>query len=170
MSGTELQKAFSAFRAGNRAAFTLIYSDLKQPVFVICRRIVLCTEDAEDLTQNVFLKLFQQPPDAAVQNPRAWVFQLARNLAIDALRRQRPEHPEPEVVPFRPEHIDLRLDLEDAIASLPCRQREILTLHLNAELTFREISRIVAQPLPTVYSHYRKALTALRTLLIGGNI
>ena len=89
MNETDLQKAFDKIRNGDREAFTLLYSDLKQPIYTIICRIVQSRETAEDITQDVFVKLFVSPPEPSVKNIRAWIFRMARNSAIDALRRKR---------------------------------------------------------------------------------
>ena len=64
----------------------------------------------------------------------------------------------------------MRMDIELAIKQLPYDQREILSWHLNADLPFREISRITGQSLPATYRKYRKAIRTLQTLLGGGTI
>ena len=86
MNGTNLTEYISMVRNGDKAAFTQIYNDLKTPVYTIILRIVQSVDVAEDVTQDVFVKLFTSPPDSSVRNPRAWIFRMARNLAIDVLR------------------------------------------------------------------------------------
>ena len=63
--------------------------------------------------------------------------------------------------------IHLKMDLESAMSKLPCDEREIVTLHLNAELTFIEIGKIVGLSLPSTYRKYQKALKTLQKLLGG---
>ena len=64
----------------------------------------------------------------------------------------------------------LHWDIEAAMRSLPCAEREILSFRLNVELTFLEISRIVELSLPATYRKYRKAIHTLRERLGGGAI
>lgn len=162
-------KLLEQIRQGDREAFAALYHALKQPVYVIICRIVGSQAQAEDLMQDVFVKLFVSPPDPSVRNPRAWIFQMARNLAIDALRRQQlGALPEDAAAADPTEAICRRLDLEQAIGRLPCHQREILSLHLNAELPFRTVAQIVGRSLPAVYRSYRRALRTLRDTLNGG--
>ena len=54
---TDLKVQFRQLRAGDENAFVCIYQTLKQPVYTICWRIVQVRETAEDLTQDIFLKL-----------------------------------------------------------------------------------------------------------------
>lgn len=173
MTENELQAAFAAIRGGDGDAFARMYSDIKQPVFTIAWRILKQREAAEDITQDVFLKLYDAPPDASVKNLRAWIFRMARNLAIDALRTAHITESDtmPETAAESDtEHLDRRLDLEDAIARLPQIEREIITLHLNADLPFREVARVVGLSQPAVYRRYRQALQTLRERLNGGYV
>ena len=172
MGEINLNEYFLAVRNGDKEAFAQIYDELEKPVFTIVSRIVQSKEIAEDVTQDVFVKLFVSPPDSSVRNPRAWIFQIARNAAIDALRKGQCIDID-EVDIADDEKLSgyiVRWDIESAIKRLPRIEREILSLHLNAELSFVEISRIVGLSLPTTYRKYRKAINTLRELLGGGAI
>lgn len=170
MADAELGTLFQELRDGDQNAFAQLYETLKKPVFTICWRIVQSKEMAEDLTHDVFIKLYTSPPDSSVRNGRAYVFQMARNLSIDTLRKRRDVQMEDEILPVDSgmEQLDKKLDLERAMASLSEDEREILTLHLNADLTFKQIGSVVGLSLPAVYRKYRKAIAALRDLLNGG--
>lgn len=172
MADTDLMTLFSRVRAGDKDAFGEVYQALKQPVYTICRRIVLSPELAEDVTHDVFVKLYISPPEPSVNNPRAWVFRMARNLAIDALRKQKLADGKDGEVTQDDLYgrVDLRLDLETAISHLPRDQREILSLHLNGGLNFQDIAGITDLSLPSVYRRYRRALKTLRDELNGGAI
>lgn len=170
MAEADLKALFQGLRAGNQDAFTGIYESLKQPVFTICWRVVQQKEMAEDLTHDVFVKLYVSPPDSSVKNERAYVFQMARNLSIDALRKRHDTQLEDDVLPGDSgmEYLDQSIDLEAAMSRLPADEREILTLHLNADLTFKEIGAILGLSLAAVYRKYRKAISQLREFLNGG--
>lgn len=88
MYDMDFNECFSKVQNGDKESFTHLYNELKQPVFTIVCRIVQSREAAEDITQEVFVKLYISPPDFPVRKPRAWIFQMARNLSIDALRKK----------------------------------------------------------------------------------
>ena len=170
MFETDLKEYFSRVQNGDKDAFAQIYNELKQPVFTIVCRIVRSKEIAEDVTQDVFVKLFVSQPSSSIRNPRAWIFQMAHNLAIDALRKKQIIDLE-EVELSTDDEISsviMRWDVESAISKLPRDEREVLTLHINAELHFNEIAHIVGLSLPATYRKYRKAIKTLRELLGGG--
>lgn len=168
MNEINLRELFNRVHNGDQEAFGRVYQELSQPVYTICWRITQSRETAEDITHDVFVKLYSAPPDASVRNLRAWIFQMARNRAIDALRRNA-RTTEPDFVPADSfDHIHLRMDLEAAFGKLPREEREILALHLNGQLNFKEIAGIVNLSLPATYRKYRKALKTIQTELNGG--
>lgn len=170
MAEINLRELFARMQNGDREAFACIYQELKQPVYTICYRITQSKETAEDITHDVFVKLFRSPPGASVKNMRAWIFQMARNLSIDTLRKNAriAEKDGQCSTDDAYDHIHLRTDLEAALRKLPWDEREILTLHLNADLNFKEISNIVGLSLPATYRKYRKSLKTVQKELNGG--
>lgn len=173
MNDDRLREALAQLRAGGAAAFEQIYTELSAPIFTVILRITGDREASEDILQEVFLKLYRSPPGPEVRKPRAYLFQSARNLALDALRR-RPREANlddlPDLPQPGPEDPALRLDLERAFAALTPEERELVSLHLNGGLTFREIARITGTPLGTVLWRYRKTIDKLRILLNGGRL
>ena len=170
MNEKQLKDAFQKMQNGDREQFALIYEQLKKPVFTIAYRITLSQASAEDITHDLFLELLSSPPPPKVENPRAWIFKMARNLAIDALRKKQPIEPLEESVLSGEPDFTLRLDMETAFSRLSEDERQLVALHLSAGLTFREVASIVERPLGTVLWRYRLALGKLRNLLDGGNL
>ena len=130
---------------------------------------------AQDLLQEVFVKLARDDSGlAAAESEQAWVFKLARNAALDWLRRRRvrekaaeqtSEPAEAFVLPDDPDAAAMQRELAAGLAALPDEQREAVHLHPWAGLTFREIAEIQNVSLPTAASRYRYGLTALRASL-----
>lgn len=85
MNDAELSTLLAAVQQGDLEAFEKIYTGLHLPLFTVLRRIVRDETLAEDLLQELFLRVYQTPPLTAAK-PRAYLFPMARNLAIDALR------------------------------------------------------------------------------------
>lgn len=170
MDKTMLKNDFEKLKNHDKEAFIRIYNELKIPVYTIAYRIVGSKEVAEDITQEVFLRLFSAPPESNVKNPRAWIFAITRNLSIDHLRK--PENLNIDDITATLEHnendIVTKLDVETALQNLSTTEREIITLHLNAGLSFKEIASITKLSLPATFRKYKKALSKLKVVLSGG--
>ncbi len=166
MTDQQLKTQLEALKTGDRQAFLKIYQELKTPVYTVLVRLTGDRLLSEDLLQEVFLRIYRQPPEA--EKPRAYVFRMARNLAIDALRQKRPCDPLEEHVLQADPDPTVKLDLERAFARLTAGERQLVALHLSAGLTFREVASIVERPLGTVLWQYRKAIEKLRNTLDGG--
>ncbi len=161
MTNEELSGLLARLRSGEMDALAAVYSDLHTPVLTVIYRIVRDRETAEDLAQDVFVRLWQSPPDEQVKRPRAWIFAVAHNLALDALPAELQDDDFADAA-------CIRLDVEDALARLAPRDREIVTLQLNAGLRFREIAQAMDMPLGTVLWRYSRAIGRLRATLDGG--
>ena len=173
MNKETLKGQINALHSGDETAFTAIYQELKTPVYTIIFRILYDRALTEDVMQDVFLKLFRSPPDFHVKHPRAWIFQMARNLAIDTKRKRTlsamPEEMEDPALSVA-DLVSTRIDIEEAIQKLSDDAIEIVTLHLSADLKFKEIAEILKMPIGTVIWKYQKAISGLRSQLSGGTL
>ena len=173
MNNNELAHKLNAIRNGDKIAFEELYNDLQTPIFTIINRITWDKTISEDILQEVFIKLFLSPPDPLIKNPRAYIFQIARNLAIDSVRKHTQSISLDEIsetVPYPFDDFSLRIDIDDALKSIPAQECQIVTLHVIGELKFREISEIMAIPLSTVIWKYQKAIGKLKKILSGGSL
>ncbi|MDO4419921.1 MAG: RNA polymerase sigma factor [Ruminococcus sp.] len=170
MKEADIREHFEKVRNGDKEAFKYIFNEYKKPVFTVVCRILGDIQTAEDITQEVFVKLFFSPPDSSVKNTRAWIFKIARNLSIDALRKKQSLSIDDVELTADDtcDEIVLRLDLDVAMKKLTDIQRQVVTLHLNGGLTFSEIAFITGLSLSAAFRSYRKALETLREILDGG--
>jgi RNA polymerase sigma-70 factor (ECF subfamily) len=127
---------------------------------------------AEETSQEVMATLWQKSHlfDASRASVSTWIFTIARNRKIDALRKQR--RPEPEDVSWGPAQeptaediLSLQQDasqLGAAIADLPDKQRSLIERAYFGDLTHVEIAEETGLPLGTIKSRIRLALDRLR--------
>ena len=168
MTGHQLNSLFSALRRGDREAFHTLYEALSPPVYTVLLRLVGDRQSTEDLLQETFLRLYRSPPGPEVSHPRAWVFQVARNLAVDHLRARRASLPlEDSGLTVPQPDLDLGLDVEAALARLSPEDRLLVSLHLNGGLRFRECARLLGIPLGTALRRYHTAMGRVRDYLNG---
>jgi RNA polymerase sigma-70 factor (ECF subfamily) len=143
------------------------YADHRDGVYRYLRRVVGDAEPARDLTQEVFLRVSKAGvPDASDIGRRAWLFRIARNLALNYLRdgRRRPvsvalgHHAVPATQ-------ELALALRDAIAQLAELDRDVFVLRESAGLSYDEIAAACEIPLESVRARLHRARQALRAEL-----
>ena len=77
MCDAELKRLFADLRQGDLAAFERLYCDMSTPLFTVFCRIVQDRALAEDLLQELFLRLYQSPPCGALDAP-AFLCELLR--------------------------------------------------------------------------------------------
>ncbi len=161
-------------RARDSAAFESLYDAHHRLVYGIAIRILGDTSAAEDVTQAVFLKVWTAPDRFESGNFAGWIARVARNLALDALRRKsRSETELSEAMPdsdFLEECVFSDLDaasVRRALAQLPPEQREPIELGFFAGITHAEIARRTGIPLGTIKTRIRTGLRQLRNALEG---
>lgn len=148
-----------------------LYRDCRQQLFVTAWSVLRQADLAEDAVHAAFVglaRLAQAPAE-----PKLYVFKAVRNAAIDlaSVRARRRERPiENDCEPLAPGALDLP-DAElveaarKAIEELEDSSREVVDLHLHANLTFQEVADLLGEPLSTVASRYRRALEKVRSKL-----
>lgn len=132
---------------------------------------------AEDLMQDVFVKAYISVSSGTVlRNEKAWLFRVARNLALDHLRRRgkviyMEELPESEIPDgSSPENRLSLWELLKIMEGLPDVDQEVLRLRLFGDMSFREIGVLLKRPAGTVRKRYDRALTKIRVRYEGGKI
>ena len=140
-------------------------------------RLGAAAEPAEELAQEAMIMVWRKADtfDAAQASASTWIFRIARNKRIDALRREkRPEldASDPLLVPEQPEEADRVLEvtqeegrLRRALEVLPSEQAEIVRLAYFEDQAHSSIADSTGLPLGTVKSRLRLALAKLRTVL-----
>ena len=178
------QELVLSYLNGDPESLDILIKRHMRPVYGLAMRFVGNRPDAEDITQEVFVRVWRNLRKFdADKSFRAWVLSITRNACIDFLRKIK----EIPFVEFENEEginklaeniIDLSLLppeeferknlnslLRRAISGLSAKYRAVLSLRAE-ELTFREISQKLGEPLHTVKSRYRRALLMLKNILI----
>jgi RNA polymerase sigma-70 factor (ECF subfamily) len=163
-------------RAGEIAAMEALYEMFKTPIFGLAYRHTQNRAVAEDLLQDVFLKIFGHLRDVRDADTfPAWVFRIALNTCYSYLRQKRVGSDksisltdiEGKVTDEGAEPVekDLKEPLERAIRSLPPRLRSVFVLHDVQGYKHEEISRLLKCSVGTSKSQLFKARMKLRALL-----
>jgi len=158
--------------ARDRTAFAALFRHFAPRVKAFLMRSGADAAMAEECTQEVMAAVWQKAHlfDPTRASAATWIFTIARNRKIDALRKVR--RPEPEDLPWGPEEEPDQEDilalqqeserLEEAVAALPAKQRDLIEKAYFGDLSHREIAEETGLPLGTIKSRIRLALDRLR--------
>ncbi len=164
-------------RDRDRAAFELLFDHFAPRINGYLQRLGLPMQQAEELTQEVMVVLWHKAAlfDPAKSSLSTWLFRVARNRRIDAVRRDRSWMLDPSDPMFQPEEPvspDRSLDEERrderirvAMAELPADQLKLVRYAFFQGLSHSEIAEREQLPLGTVKSRIRLAFGRLRKLL-----
>jgi RNA polymerase sigma-70 factor (family 1) len=128
---------------------------------------------AEDITQETFLRLWREREKIDLNRVRSFLFTVANNLFLDSTRRQKvalkyQNQPTRDRDHESPEHVleqkEFREQLETAINDLPETQREVFLLNRIEKMTYREIAEQLGVSVKAVEKRMGKALKRLRKL------
>ena len=158
-------------RRGHVDAYNVLVSRWEKRVFNYLLRLVGHREDALDLSQDVFLKAYQNLKK--LEDPAkfpGWLFRIAHNEAYSMLRKNRPEgemgvEPKTGDSSSRMFPIELSLAVQGALGRLSDDQREAVLLKVYQGFKFEEMAEILSCPVSTVKSRLYTALDLLKQTL-----
>ena len=164
---------FGAIAEGRISALDELYDLAATEVYRLALWRTGSREDAEDVVQDVFVKVVEQGDRLAkVHHPRRWLLTVTHRKAIDLVRSRRRRRTEPiedasflEGPSADPDRGLEARALSRLIARLSEKQREVLLLRHFADCTFADIGRITGVPTFTAASRHRLAVARLRRLL-----
>lgn len=185
----DLSQLLARAGMGDRAAFAALYEKSSPHLFAVILRICRDRAQAEDILQEVYVNVWRAASgfDAAQSQPLTWLTSIARNRAIDSLRRAQTQ-PQlqtstitgaddedsdvyDQTADDRPGPLELLSEAADARALWKCMQdlsppqRQSVALAFYDGLSHAEVAEKMGQPLGTVKSWVRRALLALKACL-----
>ena len=161
----------AAVRAGNQEAMGQIYDRYSAVVYAVALRVLGDAAAAEDVLQEIFMQLWRNPSafDASRGSLAPWLAVIARNRALDALRKRKPQTEIDETtVSVEP---DLAADADrmrvaekvrSTLKQMPAAQRGALEMAYFEGYSHSEISQKTGEPLGTVKTRIRSGLIMLR--------
>ena len=187
----DLSRLLARSGLGDRAAFATLYEWTSSHLFAVVLRINRDRAQAQDILQEVYVNVWRAASsfDAAQSQPLTWLTSIARNRAIDSLRRK---HTQPQlrvagpsaggaesedddvydtVADEAPGPLDLLSRAADARSLAACMeqlsatQRQSLALAFFQGLSHAEVAERMREPLGTIKSWLRRSLVALKGCL-----
>jgi RNA polymerase sigma-70 factor (ECF subfamily) len=166
------QTLVAAHLAGDPAAFTTLVRRYQLPVYRLALRYARDPDEAEELAQRTFLRAFSRAGSlGARESFRAWLFRVAANLCKNHLRdRAKLVLGVPLALPAPDEGEPLeaaqrRARVREALARLPLRQRQVVSLRIDAELPFSQVAESLGITENNAKVTYHNAVKRLREQL-----
>ena len=154
--------------------FDALYRESRDDVFAYAATLLRDGAAAEDVTAMAFERAYRKRSrfDARRGSPRAWLFGIARNAALDELRRRPRAATAPIPGPLHepgPDEVAERAAERDAVraalATLGARDRELIALKYHADLSHAEIAEVVGVSVSNAGTLLNRALNKLREAL-----
>lgn len=171
------QQLVADYLKGDEKSLEILIQQYLKPIYNFVYRYAGNAQDAEDITQDVFMKVWRNLKKFDRQKSfKSWIFTIAKNASIDALKKKKPApfsefsvietiadpSPSPNEI-FERKEISQMLSL--LINKLPLKYREVLFLRYSNGLAFQKIAESLNEPLNTVKSRHRRALITLKKFL-----
>ncbi|MBQ8432548.1 MAG: RNA polymerase sigma factor [Clostridia bacterium] len=163
------EEAVLAIAEGNKEALSVIYDSMARMIFSVAYAVTGNTADAEDVLQDTMLGVVTSAHTYQKgTNARAWILSVARNRAIDLVRKRRVTVPLEEITHLSDSQDGMAEDrlFAELTAPLSGEERQLVLLRLHWELSYFEIARIMAISVSAAQKRYQRALKKLKNIYL----
>ena len=184
MTEKDFEKCIKAINHGKKDGLHQIYEEYAPYIYGIVRSVLQNREDAEDVTSDFFIKLWEKSDSYKPGNGhKGWMATIARNLAIDKIRKYRKEEPVDFSASGDEEETQNQIgkaamnaaadanveaqvisdiSIKEALETLNEKEKNVIHMKIMGEMTFQEIADLLGEPLGTITWRYREAIKKLR--------
>ena len=173
MTDRQFESRITLIQQGDRQGLKDIYSEYGKMIYQCCFNILHNTQDAEDITADFFLKLWRIADTYCFGGKhKRWLVTIARNMAFDLLKKQSRLQLAADDEDYGADTPDTGVSTEDtvtggmavaeALGHLEQTEREIISMKVLADMTFKDIAAVLGKPMGTVTWKYRSAISKLR--------
>lgn len=177
---SEDKEIIDSFIKGNKSAFNLIVLKYQKKIYWVIRKFVLDHDDADDITQEVFLKLYKVLGDFRGESAFfTYLYKMAVNFSLNHIKKNKittanTKDIDNEVFRLKSEdknadeEYDENIDanfIRRAIQTLPEQQRTVFTLRFYEELSYGEIAKITETSVGGLKANYFHAFKKIQTLI-----
>jgi RNA polymerase sigma-70 factor, ECF subfamily len=163
--------------SGDSSAFEPLVERYHRPLFRVAVRMLGSREEAQDVTQTVFLKAYQALATCDRQRRFfSWIYRILLNECLNTLRARRPTQVIEDTMPSRRpatdpvEAVETRQRVRKALLLLPAAQRDVILLRHFADMRYEQIAAALGVPEKTVKSRLFSARQRLCELLTADKV
>ena len=147
--------------------FEILYKEYKDFVFKIVFSIIKNKDDAEDITQNIFMKIYKLPVEKLpTKNEPSWLYAVSKNETLNYIKSKKKDINIEELqICVEENNILDEIDFKRLIKRLDSEEELIVKLKTESNFTFKEIARVLGKNENTVKWKYYTAIHTLKILL-----
>ena len=167
----ELRELFIEIKYGNNIAFEKLYKNYKNLVYKIAYSILKNSYDSDDIVQIVFEKIYSIDKDKLpTRNESSWLYSVTKNETINYLNKKKNHIELEEIYEIEDNNNEINeLINKDSynrlIGKLNENEKEIISLKILSNLSFKEIAKLLNKPTGTIKWIYYKSINTLKLLL-----
>lgn len=167
----ELKEIFNDLRNGNKEAIEKLYKNYNKMLYGIAFGILKNKDDSEDIKQTVFSKLYVIDQKKLPNDKEAtWLYTVTKNEALQLLRKKSDSYDLDKVYNIENQNNEINelIDQENynqLINKLDSKEKEIVSLKVISNFSFKQISELLGEPIGTIKWRYYKSMYALRMML-----
>ena len=167
----ELRELFIEIKYGNNIAFEKLYKNYKNLVYKIAYSILKNSYDSDDIVQIVFEKIYSIDKDKLpTRNESSWLYSVTKNETINYLNKKKNHIELEEIYEIEDNTNEIHeLINKDSynrlIGKLNENEKEIISLKILSNLSFKEIAKLLNKPTGTIKWIYYKSINTLKLLL-----
>ena len=167
----KLKAIFSELRNGNKDTIENLYKRYDKLIYGVAFSILKNKDDSEDIVQTVFSKLYTIDQDKFPKDKEAtWIYTVTKNEALLLLRKKGDSYDLEKVYNIENQNNEIndlidRENYNQLINKLDSKEKEIVSLKVISNFSFKQISELLGEPTGTVKWRYYKSIYALRLIL-----
>ena len=167
----ELEELFIEIKYGNKIAFEKLYNNYNKLIYSIAYSILKNKQDAEDVVQIVFEKLYLIDKDKLPnRNESSWLYSITKNETINYLKHNKNNIDLDSIYNIEDDNNEINKIIDQdsynrLIDKLNDKEKEIISLKIVSNLSFEEIGKLLKEPTGTIKWKYYKAVNTLKILL-----
>ena len=171
VSKKELKQLFLKIKDDKELGFQELYTKYNKLVYAIAFSILRNKEDSLDVTQSIFAKIYKLEKNKLPNKKEAsWLYTVTKNEAITYLRKKKNNVLIEDLYELEDDNNEInklidRISYNNLIKKLNNKEKEILSLKILSNLSFKEISKLTDEPVGTVKWRYYKSLSSLKIVL-----
>ena len=170
----ELERIFLEIKQNKTAGIENLYNKYKKVVYGIAFMITKNQEDAEDIMQIVFAKIYElENSKIPINNYASWLYSTTKNETINFLKKKKNDISLDKIYEIPNDNDELNeiidsIEFNKLISKVKDKEKEIISLKIVSNFSFQEIAKLLKEPVGTVKWRYYKSIYNLKTIL--GNL